>query len=238
MADTTSHDPQPAQSRRGGIALALAVTLLGFLLATQFRASQTLAGRLESEREEDLAQLLGDLQTQSDELFDEVVGLRIELDRARTSRDREQVLLDTASRQLASLRVLLGLVPVEGEGIEVTISDPDGTVGADILVDAVQELRDAGAEAIDVGGVRVVASTSFSGDPGAIRADRATRLSPPYRIKAIGGRQTLAEAMRIPGGVIDAVESQPGAAAMVTESPRLTIASLRPAPSFSYAEPA
>lgn len=229
---------EPARPRRGGVALALAVTLLGFLLATQFRATRTLAGRLEAEREEDLAQLLGDLQTQSDELFDEVVGLRVELDRARTSRDRERVLLETASRQLESLRVLLGLVPVVGEGVQITIGDPERTVGPDVLVDAVQELRDAGAEAIEVNGVRIVASTSFSGDPGAINADRTTRLSPPYRILAIGGRQTLAEAMRIPGGVIDTVESQPGASASVTEVTRITIASLRPDPSFSYAEPA
>lgn len=228
----------PSQPRPGAIALALAVALLGFLLATQFRARQTLAGRLEAEREEDLAQLLGDLQAQSDELIEEVVSLRVQLASATTSRDRDRLLLENASRELANLRLLLGVVPATGQGIEVVITDPERSVGPDVLVDAIQELRDAGAEAIDVNGFRVVAQTSFSGTPGALRVDRSTRISAPYRIKAIGGAQTLAEAMRIPGGVVDVVEAQPGAAARITEQARLTIASLRRAPAFSYATPA
>lgn len=222
-------------TRPGQIALALAVALLGFLLATQFQARESLSGRLSAEREEDLAQLLGNLQSRFDDLVEERVALQVELTRATTAQNQEQVLVDNATKELASLRLLLGLVPATGEGIELIISDPERTIGADVLVDAVQELRDAGAEALEINGTRVVARTAFSGDPGSLRIDRTTPLRPPYLIKAIGARQTLAEAMRIPGGVADAVDSRAGASITISEKPRVAIVSLHPAPRFSYA---
>ncbi|HEX9696417.1 MAG TPA: DUF881 domain-containing protein [Actinomycetota bacterium] len=223
--------------RPGQIALALAVALLGFLLATQFQASEDLQGRLSSEREEDLAQLLANLQQRSDALIEETVAIRVELARAASSQDQERVLAENAARQLADLRMLLGLVKARGPGIEIVITDPEGTIGADVLVDATQELRDAGAEAIEINGIRVVADTSFSGSPGALRVDRASALRAPYQIKAIGDPQTMAEAMRIPGGMVDSVTARPAATIDVTERPSLLIGSLHPAPRFSYATP-
>lgn len=228
---------RPPAPRPGKIALALAVALLGFLLATQFRASEDLQGRLALEREEDLAQLLGNLQQRSDDLIEETIALRIELARAASSEDQERVLVDNATRQLADLRMLLGLVKARGPGLKLSIDDPEGTLGADVLVDAVQELRDAGAEAIEVNGVRVVASTAFSGSPGSLRVDRTFALQAPYDIIAIGDPQTMAEAMRIPGGVVQTVEAQPGATIELTERTALIISSLHPAPRFSYATP-
>lgn len=228
---------RPVPPRPGQIALALAVALLGFLLATQFRASEDLQGRLALEREEDLAQLLGNLQQRSDTLIEETIALRIELARAASSEDQERVLVDNAARQLGDLRMLLGLVKARGPGVVLSIDDPEATIGADVLVDAVQELRDAGAEAIQVNGVRVVASTSFSGSPGALRVDRTFALQAPYEIVAIGDPQTMAEAMRIPGGVVQTVEAQAGATIQMDERTPLIISSLHPAPRFSYATP-
>ncbi|HVL88624.1 MAG TPA: DUF881 domain-containing protein [Actinomycetota bacterium] len=240
--ETTEHRERPrprvpAVPRPGQIALALAVALLGFLLATQFRASEDLQGRLAGEREEDLALLLANLQQRSDALIEETVALRIELARAASSQDQERVLAENAARQLADLRMLLGLVKARGPGIEIVVADPEATVAADTLVDTVQELRDAGAEAIEINGVRVVAETSFSGSPGSIRVNRATSLRAPYQIRAIGHPQTMAEAMRIPGGVVDAVTARPAATIDITEHESMVIASLHPAPRFSYATP-
>ena len=131
---------------------------------------------------------------------------------------------------------------------ELTISDPEGRVGSDVLLDALQELRDAGAEAVEVStvdgpAVRVVAGTSFvDADPGA--RDRSggvevdgTVLVSPYRFRVIGEPRTLAAALDIPGGVLD-VLSQRGAQGVVTQRQALEITSLRAAPSPRYARPA
>ena len=64
-----------------------------------------------------------------------------------------------------------------------------------------QELRDAGAEAIQIGDVRVVAGTWFADTDRGASVSTASSVRPPYVIKAIGDANTLAGAMEIPGGV-------------------------------------
>lgn len=227
---------RPARRRAGQVALALVVGLVGFLLVTQYQSRRDLETRLASERESDLAQLLSDLSARSDQLQGEIVELRVRLAAAATSSEREAVLLDAARLELQSVQIMLGLVPVAGEGIEVLVEDPDGVLGPEVLLDAVQELRDAGAEAIDVGGVRVVASTSFTGSPGALEVDGAA-VRTPIRILAIGAGDTLAQALRIPGGVEEEIRQRGRAAMTITARPRIMIVSLHPQPSFSYATP-
>ena len=87
------------------------------------------------------------------------------------------------------------------------------------LLDAMEELRNAGAEAMQVEGagesgttaaVRVVASTSFVDDKDGVAVD-GTRLSSPYRFVVIGDPATRAGALAIPGGVADSVRRQGGA---------------------------
>ena len=82
----------------------------------------------------------------------------------------------------------------------LTISDPDGKVDAPIVLDTVQELRAAGAEAIQVGDARVVADTWFADTDQGLSVS-GTPVRPPYVIKAIGDATAMAGAMEIPGGV-------------------------------------
>lgn len=234
-----SAEPGPAvrarRGRSGGqLAIAGTVALLGFLLATQLQVRQGLGQRLAAEREPDLARILSDLSVRSDRLLEEIVDLRLRLASAAGSAQQEKALVDDARGELEGLQVMLGLVAVQGEGIVVTIRDPSGSVGPEALLDAIQELRDAGAEAIEINGVRVVASVAVAGEVGAITLD-ARGIRAPYRIVAIGARDTLGEAMRIPGGVVDSVRAREAASIDVERLTRVTIASLHRTPTFSYA---
>jgi uncharacterized protein YlxW (UPF0749 family) len=220
----------------GQIAIALTVALLGFLLATQLRAQQGLAQRLQIERESDLGQILSELTARNDQLVEELGDLRVRLATAAGSGEQERALEEAARTQLRTLQILLGIVPTSGQGITLTIADPQGTVGPDLVLDAIEELRDAGAEAIDVDGVRIVASSAFAGRTGAVTADGRV-LKSPYVVTAIGASATLAEAMKIPGGVIDAITARDGASVRVTRARTLKIASVKSAPTFTYARP-
>lgn len=222
--------------RAGQAAIAFTVALLGFLLATQLQVREGIGQRLAIEREEDLARILADLSTRSDQLAEEIVELRIQLAAAAGSAEQEQVLLDNSRRELDAIQILLGAVPVDGEGVLVLIDDPLGSVGPDALVDVLQELRDAGAEAIEIDGVRAVASTAVAGRPRALRLG-GHRIRTPYRVVAIGGGTTLAEALRIPGGVVDSIEAHAGATIRVSPRERIRIASLQRVPTFTYARP-
>jgi uncharacterized protein YlxW (UPF0749 family) len=220
----------------GHIAIALTVAMLGFLLAIQLRATEGLADRLAIEREADLGRILTELQTRSDQLLDEIIELRVKLAETSGSAEQERALIENARRELRALQVLLGIVPVRGEGIVLTITDPQGVVGPEVLLDAVQELRDAGAEAIEINDRRVVAQTWFGGSSGALTVDGA-RLSFPVTIEAIGASGTLAEAMRIPGGVVDAVGARAGATVRIQERRSVSILSTSQLPRFDTARP-
>jgi len=227
---------RPGVRSAGQVAIALTIALLGFLLAIQLRSQQNLTERLAIERESDLGQLLGELTGRSDQLLADIIDLQERLSGATGSAQQQQALLAGARGELRALQILLGIVPVEGEGIVMTIQDPRGTVGPDAVLDIVQELRDAGAEAIDIGGVRVVAGTPFTGIEGAVVVG-STTLQPPVTITAIGPAATLAQAMRIPGGVVDAVATRDGASVRILERSSVSIHSVSPPPTFRHARP-
>ena len=88
--------------------------------------------------------------------------------------------------------MLAGTVPASGPGIRVTVNDPEGGLTLNHLLDGIEELRNAGVEAIEINDrVRVVAQTSFEDDPDGVRVD-GVLLKPPYVIDAIGDADTLA----------------------------------------------
>jgi uncharacterized protein YlxW (UPF0749 family) len=232
-----SEEPGPLRSRSAGqIAIAVTVALLGFLLAVQLQAPRALTDRLSIERESDLGQILAELTQRADRTSEEIYDLQLRLAQATGSEDQRQALLADARAQVRSLEILLGIRRVQGEGIVMTIDDPRSTVGADVILDAIEELRDAGAEAIQIGSVRVVASTSFGGSPGALTASGVS-LARPYRILVIGARGTLAEAMRIPGGVVDALHAREGASVRIEEAASVRVEAVSQAPVFRYARP-
>jgi uncharacterized protein YlxW (UPF0749 family) len=234
--EQTTQTPAVRRGLASQLPLAFVAALVGFLIVTQFQAREGLNTRLAGEREADLAQILSDLSVSGDQVRDEIVDLRVRLQAARGSAEQEKVLVDTARQQLDALRILLGLVPAKGPGVVVTVTDPDGTVGPDVLLDAIEEMRDAGAEAIQVNEVRIVASSAFGGSPGAITVS-GQHVTAPYTITAIGGAETLDQALRIPGGVVDTITGRQSAAIVIEKKTSVRIASLRPAPRFTYASP-
>ena len=106
---------------------------------------------------------------------------------------------------------------------------------AALLLDTLQELRDAGAEAIEINSIRVVASTFFTDGEGSISIS-GTEVSAPYVVTAIGDGSTLASAMEIPGGVTNSVRSVGGEAGVETKD-EVTVSALRSVSQPQYARP-
>lgn len=193
--------------------MALLLFGLGFGLATQVRTTQQDA--LSGARTSDLVRILDDLSAQRDRLAAEETQLQATISDLKTSADQSQVARDASKERLQNLRILAGVVPVTGPGVTVVIADPESLLEASDVLDAIQELRDAGAEAISVDGGRVVATTAVVDAPEGIAVGDTVLIS-PIEIKAIGVPGTLAAGLSFPGGVIESVR-EVGAEAIVVE---------------------
>ncbi|MEZ5186252.1 MAG: DUF881 domain-containing protein [Candidatus Nanopelagicales bacterium] len=175
---------------------------------------------LATAREPDLVRLLDDLQSRQIRLDGEIIRLQAAEQRLRSGTSAEA--LQETQKRANALRVLAGTTPVKGPGVRIRVDGQDAFYASDLL-NTVQELRDAGAEAMDVNGVRVVVDTWFA-DSGDGISVSGTVITTPYVIQAIGGASTMATAMRIPGGVADTVKSQDGSI-VITELEKVEIVS-------------
>ena len=241
LADDPGAAPSPlAVPRRrfpGGPALVvLATAVVGFLLVSQLRTTERFSQRLEDESEEDLARILASLTGEADALRDEISDLKLQLADLRASSRQDDSAERAAEQQLEALSVLAGTVPVTGPGLTLLVDDPDDAVRYDTLIDAVQELRDAGAEALAINDRRVGVASSLSEREGEILLDGAT-LSEPYRITAIGQPSTLEGGLKIPGGVLDSLDALRGVRSRVERSANLDVPALARPPAFRVARP-
>ena len=223
----------------GALAVVLCV-VLGVAIATQARRTAT-GDALESARPADLVVLLDSLQQREASLNKEVADLQRTLAALKTSGSDDQAAIADAQARLAALSILVGTVAATGPGITLTIGDTVGGVSPETMIDVINELRAAGAEAIEIRGsqgqpaVRVGVDSWVVGSPGALSVDGQT-LSPPYLILAIGDPPTLAAAVNIPGGAVDSVERVGGTVA-VQQSDRVDVTTLRQPKPRQYAQP-
>lgn len=222
--------------RQSRVMVVLVSVVLGFLLAQQLRGDVKLTERLEQESEEDLIRILDSLTSEADLLQDEIDRLRTELRELEVSSQQESAAVDSAEEQLRSLQVLAATTAVRGPGVEVVIDDGSRQVSYDVMIDVVQELRDAGAEAIAVNGRRVGVASYFATDGTAISLDGA-RLEPPYRVAAIGDAATLEGGLEIRGGAVDSVEALPGVRVRVERHSNLRLPPVDNPPEFDSARP-
>jgi uncharacterized protein YlxW (UPF0749 family) len=227
--------PARIESRAGIVVVSVVV---GFLVAVQAVGSDGGASsRLAAERPEDLTRVLADLNDEADRLSRQVSALRVKVLRYRGSARGDELALRDARETLADLQVLSGSVPVEGPGLRIVVEDADGRVGWEALLDLVQELRDAGAEAIALNGVRVVAATWLGPADGGVVVG-GEPVAAPYELLAIGPADGLQEALGIPGGPLSVISAQPGAVVEVRPSDRLSLPAAAGDVSFRYARPA
>ena len=113
---------------------------------------------------------------------------------------------------------------------------PNGSVTYDTLIDVVQELRDAGAEALAVNDVRIGVATAFAERDSKVSVD-GTVLTAPYRVSAIGQPATLDGGLKIPGGAVDAISTTKGVRVDVTRRVEVRLPALARPPEFDAARP-
>ncbi|MFB8418968.1 DUF881 domain-containing protein [Streptomyces albidoflavus] len=222
----------PPRVTRAQLTVALLLFVLGLGLAIQVRSTND-TGALRGARQDDLVRILDELDDRTERLEDEKQRLEDQRTELENSSDQAEEARRQTVEKERQLGILAGNVAATGPGITVTVQDAAGTVRADMLLDAVQELRAAGAEAIQVNDVRVVAGTYLSDGSGGVNVD-GNKITRPYRFKVIGNPQDLEPALNIPGGVVQTLEKEQ-ATVVVTREEKIVVDALRPAEQPDYA---
>jgi uncharacterized protein YlxW (UPF0749 family) len=216
--------------------VAVLLGVVGFAAITQMRSYEvddTYAGY----RQQALIDVLNGLAGTTQRAETDLANLEETRARLQSDTSAEQAAIEQARSDANALSVLAGVVPVTGPGIRVTITEETGQVDIDSLLDTIQEMRTAFAEAMQLNGqVRIVADTSFEDGVGGIYVD-GTLLEPPYVLDVIGDPATLHGGMTFPEGPIHQLEED-GAAVDVEELQSIDIESVVEPERPEYAQPA
>lgn len=197
-----------------GAMIAVLLALLGFTLVVQLKTTST-DPTLAATREEDLVRISSDLDSRERRLRQDIEALEESQRQLRSGEQGRQAALEEATRRADELGILAGTLPAVGPGLSVRFEAGAKPIASSRILDAVQELRGAGAEAMQIAGadgsaVRIIASTYFvDGEDGGLVVD-GRRLSGPYTILVIGDPATMRTALNIPGGVVASVSDDGG----------------------------
>lgn len=190
--------------KQGQAAIALVCVVLGIMLAVQFRTTQDVRSSVPFQRIEDLSQRLNQTEKERDALQKQLRELREKSGQENASGEAEQI------------RMGAGVVAMYGPGVIITIDDSKRQtkpgenpnlylIHDDDILKVINEMWASGAEAISINEQRLIASSEIR-CAGPTLSVNNTRYSPPYEIKAIGDPQTLENALKMRGGVVETLQ--------------------------------
>ena len=223
---------------RGQFVVGVALFLTALLVVLTLR-SQAEQPEFSNARQADLIQLLDNVTAETRRLEDQIAELESAREELVNGADRDAAARAEAERRLTQAQILAGTTAVEGPGIEIRIQDPAGNVTADLLLDAVEELRDAGAEVIQINDqVRLVQRSHFGTDAeGRPTVDNVT-LQAPFVLDVIGDPATLEAGARFRGGLVSEVEGERvGGRVTITQLDRIEIDTLVEPADNEFARP-
>lgn len=158
-------------------------------------------------RRPDLIALIDTLDTDSARLEGQIRELEKTLADLQSGADKQQAAAAEAAKRAGTLSVLAGTAPAVGPGIRMVISDPQGRFTSQILLDAVQELRDSGAEVIEIDDKYRIVGTTWFGASAGVAGVNGEPLGNRVVIEAIGDPNSLEEGARFRGGIVSRIES-------------------------------
>lgn len=226
---------------REKISIALVLLVLGIMIAVQFRSTQELEPGPPITRTQELTSRLREVKDERDTLIVQVQDLRQKLDEAGKG-GANQALKD----ELGQARMDAGLIPVQGQGVKVTLNDSPRELrpGEDPnlyilheedLLKVVNELRAGGAEALSINGQRILATSEIRCAGNTILVN-TKKVVPPIIILATGDPETLKSGLEIKGGIFEQLKFW-GLVATVEKLDKILIPAYSGPVTFNYTKP-
>jgi uncharacterized protein YlxW (UPF0749 family) len=205
-------------ARVAQLSLFMVTLLIGVLLVGQLR-SQARPLEITSLPAQDLSELIDTLGARNRELRTGLADLHETLREYRVAGSQGQSALEVSREDLRRITAFAGLAAVEGQGLVLDVS---GSLDAIALNDLVNELRNAGAEAIAVDDVRVTNRSVAVQGPRSLVVD-GVEIGEEFTISAIGSPEGLLSAMERPGGIIAQLEQFIDATIVATQSNEIVV---------------
>ena len=151
-----------------------------------------------------------------DNAYQELLASEKQLTQIREQATQNNTTANAKQEQIKKNNMLLGTVEVKGAGLEITLADnnaagkglidPSGVlVHYNDLLQVVNALNNAGAEAISINGQRVITTTAITCEGNVIKVN-GEKVSSPFVIKAIGSQGLLLGSMTMAGGYLDEID--------------------------------
>lgn len=208
---------------------------LAFSVVAFVRGPDPFRQHLQTAPEGDLVRILSSLSSEAQALDAQVSSLKLEFTNLEHASVAEGNKSTQLSEQLAAVKILAGLTPVVGPGIEIRIEDSSRKLKPEVLLGMVSELKDAGAEALSINNQRV-GTASWFGGTNTITLDGQLVVS-PYIVSAIGPADAMEGGLKIPGGSLDTLRAEKEVQVDVRRVEELHLPSLRNPPDMSAARP-
>ncbi|TEB17990.1 hypothetical protein Psfp_00113 [Pelotomaculum sp. FP] len=216
------------------LSISMVALFVGLMIAMQFRTNSSVEQAVPIDRVQELTIEKKQVERDLNQLKEESVDLQIKLAEAGKSHTAATGALES---ELFKNKLYGGLVPVEGQGVEVLLDNQEGSfynIKDDDLLKVLNDLRGAGAEAIAVNDQRILATSEVRLAGSHINVN-LTRLSPPYKVVAIGPSGTLKSSLEIRGGLTEYL-SDLGVSVTVQSKDRVLVPAYTGSLRFDYAK--
>lgn len=183
-----------------------------------------------------------------DNLYKELEEAEKLLEKERTKATKNNEGLEDLENTIKEGNKSLGTTEVTGEGVIVKLNDNqkltvnnylgdpnDLIVHYSDVIRVINELKNAGAEAISVNEQRIIATSSIECDGNVIKVN-GEKIGAPFEIKAIGFSEYLSGAVNRQGGYLMNLREYWGIEATVEKSDNITIPKYTGVIKFNYAE--
>lgn len=186
------------------IIIGFTALILTMVMFTQFKTvTNTDITAIETMRESELRTELANTKQKYEEVESKLKEVEAKIQEHKAKIESNE---DTAAllvNEVNEAEMYIGYTNVKGEGIQIILSDNDfRTIESYDIITLLNELKLAGAEALEINGQRITTYSEIVDVNGNILVN-TSKISGPYIVKAIGDKKYLESAITIKGGYYD-----------------------------------
>ena len=190
------------------VTIGIACFALSFVKFMKFKIlNETDITSIETMREGELRTELANWKSKYEEADKQYQELEAKVEEYKQKRESNNETSELVMEELEEANMKLGKTNIEGQGIEITIkpsqSEEIAAITADDLINIVNSLKSAGAEAISINDERILTMTDIVDINELFIKVNGQRILSPYVIKAVGNKSYLESALIGAGGVAD-----------------------------------